>query len=91
MKLKITRAIIDAIHQGTLKDLPTASDPIFGFEIPQACPNVPSEILTPKNTWPDQAAYLETAKKLATLFRNNFQQYESLCTPEVRAAGPKVN
>jgi len=91
MKLKITRAIVDAIHSGTLKDVPTAPDPIFGFEIPKTCPNVPSEILTPKNTWPSESAYLETAKKLSTLFRNNFKQYESMCTPEVRASGPQAD
>lgn len=89
MKLKVTRAIVDAIHSGALKDVPTTPDPIFGFEIPQSCPNVPSEILTPRNTWSNEAAYLETARKLSTLFRNNFKQYESLCTPEVLAASPK--
>ncbi|MDX1531588.1 MAG: phosphoenolpyruvate carboxykinase (ATP), partial [Rhodothermales bacterium] len=53
MPLKYTRAIIDAIHDGSLADAPTETDPVFGFEVPTACPNVPDEILQPRNTWSD--------------------------------------
>jgi len=91
MKLKITRAIIDAIHSGELGKVPTEADPIFGFQIPRSCPNVSPEILVPRNTWKDAATYDAAAKKLATLFRDNFQKYESLCSPEVRAATPKAS
>jgi phosphoenolpyruvate carboxykinase (ATP) len=88
MKLKITRSIIDAIHQGTLKDVPTVPDPTFGMAVPIACPNVDSHILTPRNTWSDPNAYDQTALKLAELFRNNFQKYIEGTSPEVRQAGP---
>lgn len=88
MKLKITRSIIDAIHQGTLKDVPTVPDPTFGMAVPIACPNVDSHILTPRNTWIDPNAYDRTALKLAELFRNNFQKYIEGTSPEVRQAGP---
>lgn len=88
MKLKITRSIIDAIHQGTLKDVPTVPDPTFGMAVPIACPNVDSHILTPRNTWSDPNAYDRTALKLAELFRNNFQKYIEGTSPEVRKAGP---
>ena len=76
MKLAYTRAIIDAIHAGQLKDSPTQTDPIFGLHVVTSCPNVPTEILNPRQTWPDSAAYDATARKLADLFRDNYAQFE---------------
>ena len=88
MSLKYTRAIIDAIHSGELEKVETIADPTFGFAIPTSCPNVPSEILTPKNTWADKAAYDETAKKLARLYVENFRAYADQASEELLAAGP---
>jgi phosphoenolpyruvate carboxykinase (ATP) len=88
MKLKITRAIIDAIHNGSLVKVETIADPVFGIAVPTSCPNVPSEILQPRNTWQDKSAYDATAKKLSGLFRDNFQKYAADVSPEVREAGP---
>ena len=88
MKLAFTRSIVDAIHSGTLVEQPTRKDPIFGFEVVTRCPNVPDEILIPRNTWSDKTAFDETAKKLATLFRDNFATYEAGVSEEVRAAAP---
>ena len=51
MDLKITRSIIDAIHDDTLAKVPTVTSDIFGLNIPTSCPGVPNEILQPKNTW----------------------------------------
>lgn len=90
MKLSYTRAIIDAIHNGTLDTAPTIVDPVFGLHIPTSCANVPSEILIPRNTWADKAAYDATSAKLANLFSNNFKKYEAGSSPEIIAAGPKV-
>jgi phosphoenolpyruvate carboxykinase (ATP) len=90
MKLKYTRAIIDAIHSGALLDAPTQVDPVFGLAVPTSCPDVPSEMLQPRNTWADKAAYDEKAKKVASLFRENFKKYESQASAEVRAGGPKL-
>jgi phosphoenolpyruvate carboxykinase (ATP) len=90
MKLKYTRAIVDAIHSGELAKWPTVTDPIFGLEVPTQCSGVPSEILQPKNTWTDKAAYDDAAKKLAALFTENFKKYSDQATPEVRAAGPRL-
>ena len=90
MKLKYTRAIIDAIHSGALLDAPTHVDPVFGLAVPTSCPDVPSEMLQPRNTWADKAAYDEKAKKVASLFRENFKKYESQASAEVRAGGPKL-
>jgi phosphoenolpyruvate carboxykinase (ATP) len=88
MKLKITRSIIDAIHQGKLKDAPTITDPTFGIAVPTACPDVDPKILIPRNTWNDPTAYDKTAQKLAELFRNNFQKYIEGTSDDVRHAGP---
>ncbi|HZJ63866.1 MAG TPA: phosphoenolpyruvate carboxykinase (ATP), partial [Kofleriaceae bacterium] len=90
IKLKYTRAIIDAIHSGALADVPTQTDPIFGLAVPTSCPDVPSEMLLPRNTWADKPAYDEKAKKVATLFRDNFKKYEGQASAEVRAGGPKL-
>jgi phosphoenolpyruvate carboxykinase (ATP) len=90
MKLSLTRAIIDAIHSGDLKDAPTERDPVFGFDVVTKCPRVPSEVLVPRNAWSERAAYDATARKLGGLFRENFRAYEGGASPEVRAAGPVV-
>jgi len=88
MKLKLTRAIINAIHSGELLRAPTARDPVFGFDVPTACDGVPSEILVPRNTWSDKSSYDATARKLAGLFRDNFEKYADGASAEVRGAGP---
>lgn len=72
-----TRAILDVIHGGTLATAPTQRDPLFGFEVVTSCAGVPGEILWPRDTWADRAAYDAAAKKLAGLFRDNFTLYQS--------------
>ena len=83
IKLVFTRAIIDAIHSGALAKAKTEHDPIFGLGAVAECPNVPKEILIPRMAWADKSAYEAAAKKLAELFRNNFQPYESTVSAEV--------
>ncbi len=90
MKLAYTRAIIDAIHEGSLSQAETVEDPNFGFAVPTSCANVPSEILIPRNTWKDAAAYDDKAKKLAKLFNDNFKQFESGASLEIIEAGPNI-
>jgi phosphoenolpyruvate carboxykinase (ATP) len=89
MKLAITRAIIDGIHSGQLKDTATSPDPVFGIGVVKECAGVPSEILQPRSVWTDKSSYEATARKLAGLFKENFKQYESGVSQEVREAGPK--
>jgi len=88
MKLSFTRAIIDAIHAGQLANAPTVRDAVFGFDVVTACPGVPQEILMPRSTWENGAVYDAAARKLAKLFRDNFQAYKGGVSPEVWAAGP---
>ncbi|EHQ52140.1 phosphoenolpyruvate carboxykinase [Ectothiorhodospira sp. PHS-1] len=90
MSIAHTRAIIDAIHDGSLDQVETVQDPIFGVHIPVSCPNVPDEVLVPSNTWQDPQAYQETARKLARLFHENFKTYADQASPELLAAAPRV-
>jgi phosphoenolpyruvate carboxykinase (ATP) len=90
MKLGITRAIIDAIHSGQLADAATVPDSIFGFAVVSECPGVPRDVLTPRETWSDKADYDATARKLAKLFTDNFEQYKRSVSAEIQAASPAV-
>jgi phosphoenolpyruvate carboxykinase (ATP) len=90
MKLKYTRAIIDAIHDGSLDNVEYVTDPIFGLNVPTSCPNVPDELLIPKNTWQDGAAFDAQAQKLANLFINNFEKYKAGSSEAIINAGPTI-
>lgn len=89
IKLRYTRAIIDAIHSGALEKVKYAKDDAFGFMIPQECPEVPSELLMPKNTWTDKANYDQIKEKLVGLFKNNFKAFEDKVNKDIVKAGPK--
>lgn len=86
MKLSVTRAIIDAIHSGELARVETKTDPVFQLAIPAGCPGVAADILWPRSTWKDAAAYDTAAQKLAGLFRENFKKYAASASSEVRSA-----
>ncbi len=88
MKLSYTRAMLRAALEGKLDEAPTERDPIFGLEIPLECPDVPSKVLKPRDTWSDPAAYDEQARKLAAMFKENFETYAADVPDEVRSAGP---
>ncbi|NQV72894.1 phosphoenolpyruvate carboxykinase (ATP), partial [bacterium] len=90
MKLSYTRAIIDAIHDGTLDHIETITDPVFGVEIPTSVPGVPKEVLIPRDTWTDKAAFDQNAAKLAGLFNSNFEKYREGSSAEIASAGPKI-
>jgi len=90
MKIAHTRAMVKAVLEGKLKDVPVTPHPIFKVGIPQSCPGVPSDVLDPRTTWTDQAAYDEQALMLAGKFAENFAQYEKDVSEEVRAAAPNT-
>jgi phosphoenolpyruvate carboxykinase (ATP) len=86
MSLKYTRAIVNAALDGKLDKVKFVTESAFGLSIPTRCPDVPAEILNPRNMWKDKAAYDRQAANLAARFEKNFQQFDA---PEaVRAAGP---
>jgi len=89
ISLKNTRAIVDAITSGRLNGVEMIQHPVFGIAVPTACPNVPSDLLDPRSTWRDGAAYDAQAAKLAASFRENFARFADEVSPEVLAAGPK--
>ena len=82
--------MVNAVLAGRLDDVPTRVDPFFGFQVPTACPDVPSEVLTPEKTWSDRGAYHSKARELAGLFHENFAAFEKDAPPEVVAAGPEA-
>jgi len=89
MKLKYTRAMITAALNGELDTVPYEKHPVFGMAVPQECPNIPIEVLNPRNTWDNKTAYDEKAKYLAGLFTKNFENYASGASQEVLDASPK--
>ena len=89
MKLKYTRAMVTAALNGELEKSEFVMDPVFNVAVPTTCPNVPSEVLIPRDMWADKAAYDEQAKKLAGMFVKNFAKYEGM-DPAIVAAGPKA-
>ena len=89
MKLSYTRAMVTAALNGSLKDVEYKHDDRFNVEIPLSCPDVPSEILDPKQTWADKDAYDEQAQKLAEMFVENFQKKYAHMPEEITNAGPK--
>jgi phosphoenolpyruvate carboxykinase (ATP) len=89
-KLAYTRAIVTGILDGSLSGAEFETEPFFGLEIPKSCNNVPDELLNPKTTWADSAAYDTQANKLGGLFAKNFEKYADGCSDDVKAAGPNV-
>jgi len=90
MKLSYTRSMITAAMKGELNDVAYEAHPIFGISAPKEVPNVPAEILIPRNTWADKEAYDKKANELAALFVKNFEKYASQANDEIRSAAPKV-
>jgi len=86
MSLKITRALVDAALDGRLDTVEFLTEPAFGLHIPVSCPEVPAEILNPRNSWTDKEAYDRQARDLAARFEANFQKFEA--SASIRAAGP---
>ena len=89
IKIKHTRALLNAALDGSLNDARFVIDPRFGFEVPQSCEGVPEEILNPRETWGDGANYDATANQLANMFVENFKQFEQGTSQEVLDAAPK--
>ena len=90
MSIRHTRALLDAALHGRLDDVPFENDPRFGLSVPKACPGVPAEVLSPRETWADKKAYDLAADDLVARFSRNFVQFEDYVSAKVRAAGPKA-
>jgi phosphoenolpyruvate carboxykinase (ATP) len=90
MSIAYTRAMLEAALEHRLDDVATRIDDAFGLHVPVACPGVPSEVLDPRGTWSDGAAYDAQAAQLASMFRDNFRRFENEVSAAVRAAGPSA-
>ena len=88
MKLSHTRAMVRAALAGQLDDVEYLTDQNFGFAVPTSVPGVPSDVLQPRETWSDPAAYDAQAHKLAGMFRENFAAFADQVSDEIRNAGP---
>ena len=90
IRIRYSRAVVHAAIEGRLDAVEYRTDPVFGFDVPTACPEVPAELLDPRATWADEAAYDAKATELAQRFIENFAPFADATTPEVRAAAPTV-
>lgn len=90
MKLAYTRAMITAALEGELDQVAYEIHPVFGLRMPESCPNVPSEILNPKNTWADPLKYDQKSQELALAFILNFKQFEDGASEEILNSLPKI-
>jgi phosphoenolpyruvate carboxykinase (ATP) len=87
--IKYSRAMITAALTGSLNIVKYRHDDLFNLDIPTECPDVPSEILDPKNTWNDKDSYDLSAKKLSQMFVENFRKFKDV-SPEIKNAGPTL-
>ena len=90
MSLKYTRRMVTAALNGELDDVKFSTDPIFNLSTPATVPDVPTEVLNPRNTWNDKLAYDTKAGELAAKFNKNFDLYKDYANEEILAAAPKV-
>jgi phosphoenolpyruvate carboxykinase (ATP) len=90
MNIAHTRSTVRAALDGQLATVGTRVDPVFGFEVPLTCPDVPPKILDPRKTWADKDAYDRQAAQLASMFAANFAGYADGTTADIRAAGPTL-
>jgi phosphoenolpyruvate carboxykinase (ATP) len=89
IEIAYTRAMVRAALEGMLEDVPYRTDPVFGLEVPARVPDVPDEVLWPRDSWPNPEDYDRQARMLAEKFRENFRQFEDKVSEAVRAAGPR--
>ena len=88
MKLSHTRAMVRDALNGALAKTPVRTDPVFGLQVPTVVDGVPTEVLDPRGTWSDAAAYDAQASKLAQMFRENIKKFGDAVMPDILAAGP---
>lgn len=91
IKLKYTRAMITAILNGDMENVDYDMHPIFGLDMPKACPDVPNEILNPMNTWSNISSYISKSIQLAHSFHLNFEKFANVASEEIINGGPLID
>ncbi len=89
IRIEYSRAMVRAAISGEIERSNFIHDDIFNLDVPTSCPNVPSEILIPRNTWQERDAYDIAAKRLARLFVENFKRFKDI-PKEIVEAGPRI-
>jgi phosphoenolpyruvate carboxykinase (ATP) len=90
MPIKVTRTLLAAVLDGSLKNASFRNDPYFGFAVPTSVPGVEPHLLYPFKTWKDKSEFDATARKLVKMFQQNFVKFEPHVDPDVKAAAPEV-
>lgn len=90
ISIRYTRAMLNAALNGDLLDVEYFTDPVFGFQVPRRCPDVPDQVLDPALSWESREAYMKRYRALASRFIDNFKRFEEGVPPEVSRAGPKI-
>jgi phosphoenolpyruvate carboxykinase (ATP) len=90
IQLNYTRTMIKAALNGALNEVEYSVHPVFGFQMPNACPGVPANLLDPQKTWDNTEKYLSAAKTLGQQFITNFKKFESAVSEEIKSAAPTI-
>jgi phosphoenolpyruvate carboxykinase (ATP) len=90
ISIKYTRALLDAALTGKLAGVSYRQDPVFGFDVPEECEGIPSQILDPAKSWPNREDYARKCKALAARFIENFKLMSEGCPENIVQAGPRI-
>ena len=90
MPIKVTRALLTAALNGSLRNVEFRTDKYFGFAVPTSVPGIEPHILDPVRTWANKAEFDTTARKLVGMFAKNFEKFESHVDADVKAAAPDL-
>jgi phosphoenolpyruvate carboxykinase (ATP) len=91
ISIRHTRNLLNAVLNNTLDNVEYYTDPVFGFQVPKTCPDVPEEVLYPSRSWPKEEDYWKKYKQLASRFISNMKKFEEATPQEVIEAGPKIS
>ena len=90
ISIRYTRAMLNAALNGELLNVDYSTDPIFRFQVPRSCPEVPDKVLDPALAWPDRDTYMKRYRSLASRFIDNFKRFEDGVPADILTAGPKI-
>jgi phosphoenolpyruvate carboxykinase (ATP) len=90
ISIRHTRSLLTAALNNDLKNVKYYTDPVFGFQVPKTCPNVPDDVLYPSKAWADKKEYDQKYTQLAARFIDNFKKFAPDCPPDLESSGPKI-
>jgi len=90
ISIRHTRNLLNAALEGKLDDVEYYTDPVFGFQVPKTCPDVPEDVMYPERAWQNKEEYWRRYRQLASRFIDNMKKFEAETPREVIEAGPKI-